>query len=375
MSAILQVRGAIKMSSIYSLRKSYNNLLLPNAKPNRTSVLLITHYSSLYGANLSLVNIAEKMVQIGMQIHVICPAYGDLTNELRDKSIKFAVVPFKTDLLSLRGGKLKTFLRKYKLLFQNFVTNWRAPSIIAKYIIDNEISIVHTNSICTTIGAQAAYISKRPHVWHIRECLEIFYKDTVPLTSTRKKMYTYTNTFISISQAVKNYDSYKVLPSEKVKVIYNGLPNYNESNCSKPNDRFIFAIVGVLQPGKRVEDAIKAFALVQNRLSIKAELWVIGGTYPDNDKSELYKLHNIANELNVSDKIKFWGYVKDINPILNQAHCGLLCSVFESFGRVLVEYMQHRMFVIANDTGASREIVTDNVTGMIYKRGSVEDLA
>lgn len=342
----------------------------------RVSVLFITHYSSIYGANLSLLNVAEKLKQRGICVHVICPDDGDLVIELRKRSIPYAVIPFRTDLVSLKGNKIKVVLRKYKWLALNYLPNKMAVKKIAEYIESNNITLVHTNSICASVGARASYKTKRVHVWHIRECLEIFYNDTLLMTRTRKKMYRYTSRFIAISDAVKNYESYSTLSAEKVKVVYNGLPSrYSDRVIEKEPDPFIFSIVGVLQEGKRVSDAIKAFAEIQDKLKIESELWVIGGTYPPEDKSFLYELEGVAKDCGVEDKVKFMGYQKDIHTYLSKSHCGVLCSVFESFGRVLVEYMQNKLLVIANDTGASRELIEDNVSGLIYQKNSISSLS
>lgn len=337
------------------------------------SILLITHYSSLYGANMSLVNVASELHKNGIDVHVICPEMGDLCELLADKGISCKVIPFETDLLSLEGGRFKSILRKYKYYLKHYLSKRKAERRISDYIKENHISLVHTNSIATKVGAIAAYRNDVPHVWHIRECLEVFYNMTVPLNFIRKRAYRYTSKFIAISEAVKNY--YAVIPREKIEVIYNGIP-VNEYDGSIPkNDKFIFTIVGVLQEGKRVEDAIKAFSVVQQAAPNRTELWIIGGTYPKYYSAHLIKLKKLAEECGVKDTVKFLGYIKNVDECLKQAHCGLMCSAFEGFGRVLLEYMQNKLLVIASDSGACPEIVKHDITGYLYPCGDVDALA
>ena len=54
-------------------------------------VAFISHYSELYGANLSLLNLIEGLGAHGVQAHVICPEEGDLLAVLsaRGKVIVF----------------------------------------------------------------------------------------------------------------------------------------------------------------------------------------------------------------------------------------------------------------------------------------------
>lgn len=337
------------------------------------NVLLITHYAELYGANLSLVNILDEFKKKDINVHVVCPEEGDFSAKMREKNIPCVIIPFKTDLLSLKGGKLKIFLRKYKYYIKHFNEKHFAIKRIAQYIKDNNISLVHTNSICTMVGARAAKCAKIPHVWHVRECLEQFYNMTVPVNVFRKSAYKSTARFIGISETVKEY--YKKIPREKFSVVYNGLPIKESDRTLRVVDKFIFVIVGVLQEGKKVDEAIKAFSMIQDETALPSELWVVGSTYPENDKTMLDYLKQIAIDNGVAEKVKFLGYIKNVHSVLEQTHCGVLCSKFEAFGRVLVEYMQNKMLVIANNAGACTEIVKDNKTGIIYESGNVRELA
>ena len=52
-----------------------------------------------------------------------------------------------------------------------------------------------------------------------------------------------------------------------------------------------------------------------------------------------------------------------------------MSSSSEAFGRVTVEYMMNDLAVVATDSGASREIIDNDVTGMLYPVGDVAALA
>ena len=69
------------------------------------------------------------------------------------------------------------------------------------------------------------------------------------------------------------------------------------------------------------------------------------------------------------------GYRSDFYPHIKEYDCGVMCSKSEGFGRVTAEYMMAGLPVIASDTGANPEIITDNVTGLLYRFGDDADLA
>jgi len=54
---------------------------------------------------------------------------------------------------------------------------------------------------------------------------------------------------------------------------------------------------------------------------------------------------------------------------------GLMLSWHEAFGRVTVEYMMHRICVIATNTSANPEIISDGDNGVLYPIDSPEILA
>ena len=50
-------------------------------------IAFFTHYSELYGANLSLLNLIEGLIRFGIEAHVIGPEPGDLFDTLARRGI------------------------------------------------------------------------------------------------------------------------------------------------------------------------------------------------------------------------------------------------------------------------------------------------
>src|SRR5437660_12797888 len=67
----------------------------PPAPATELRVAFITHYTELYGANLSLLNLIDGLGRHGVRAHVICPEPGDLLAALARRGIPAAVLPFE----------------------------------------------------------------------------------------------------------------------------------------------------------------------------------------------------------------------------------------------------------------------------------------
>src|SRR5438876_10413367 len=57
-------------------------------------IAFLTHYTELYGANLSLLNLIDGLRHYGHAPAVICPDRGDLLDALARRGVDAAVLPF-----------------------------------------------------------------------------------------------------------------------------------------------------------------------------------------------------------------------------------------------------------------------------------------
>ena len=79
--------------------------------------------------------------------------------------------------------------------------------------------------------------------------------------------------------------------------------------------------------------------------------------------------------LGLRKNVNLLGAKDDVGERLCNYQVGLMCSRAEGFGRVTVEYMHAGLGVIASKAGANEEIIENNVTGLLYTKGSVQELA
>jgi len=75
------------------------------------------------------------------------------------------------------------------------------------------------------------------------------------------------------------------------------------------------------------------------------------------------------------DNIKFLGMQKDVESIINAFDVAVLCTYFEGFSNVIMEYMALGKPVVATNTGGNPELVIDGKTGYLVPKEDSEAVA
>ncbi len=133
-----------------------------------------------------------------------------------------------------------------------------------------------------------------------------------------------------------------------------------------PNKERLLIHISNFRPVKRVEDVVKVFSKVREKMP--AKLIMIG------DGPERRKVEELCRQLNTCSDIKFFGNVKDPDLILKCADLFLLTSEIESFGLAALEAMSMGVPVISTNTGGIPEVNKHGVSGYLSNVGDVEDM-
>ena len=157
------------------------------------------------------------------------------------------------------------------------------------------------------------------------------------------------------------------VPYNKLEVIPNGIDpskfdvafDVNEFKkwFAAPNERIVL-FVGRMAPEKGIQVLIEAIPeILPAYEDIK---FVIAG---GGDRTHLVKL---AEELGVSERVFFTGYVEDetLIKLYRAADVAVYPSLYEPFGIVALEAMAARVPVVVSDAGGLREVVDHGVTGL-----------
>ncbi len=336
--------------------------------PSKINILFITHYPGMYGANQSMCQlIIELRNNYKITPVVLLPSRGDICEFLEQNDIKYFVSHYYWWVNAEKG------VYQYFLNWRKQIINLMRVKNLVRLVENEGIDLVYSNSVTINIGAFLSRKLKCPHIWHIRESLDSFhFKLSLGNFISKLFLKTAANKYILISDYL--IDAYsKLLPADKIQRIYNGI-DFNRINLKpeKRNHFFNMCMVGIISEQKNNMDALRALnILVNNSGFTNLRLHLIGGWKAD----YLELINTYIDENRLQEYVVFHGHTKDIDNLLSTMDLGLMCSRDEAFGRVTVEYMLHKMPVIASNSGANAELIKENINGTIYTIYNTSELA
>ena len=167
-------------------------------------------------------------------------------------------------------------------------------------------------------------------------------------------------------------------PVDKMDVIANGVDprkfdiEFDKAEFrewfAKPNERLIF-FVGRMVPEKGVQVLIQSLPEILPAYN-DVKVVVVGG----GDRAHLVKL---AEELGVSDRVVFTGYIDDetLVKLYNVIDVAVYPSLYEPFGIVALEAMVAGVPVVVTEVGGLREVVDHGINGLTTWADNPDSLA
>lgn len=332
------------------------------------NVLFVTHYTQLFGANKSLLNLLNELILKGVKPIVLVPKSGDLIQELERKNIDYIINRFEWDFVA--SSKYQSFdgiYERLKLIRRNILAALRIAEILKSY----NISLIYSNSSVILMGYILSKKLKVPHIWHFREFAELHYGliPNIGYTLLKSALMNSASS-VFVSECLRIYYTSKRLKNSHV--VYNGIASkefilsFKNLQKSHKRDVYVFCIVGLIEPNKGQLEALKAINILRKKHD-NVLLKVVGTGNP----AELIKY---VKEEELANYVEFVGYVNNPFAILEPAFASLMCSRNEAMGRVTVESMCVKTPVIGFSSGGTKELITHENTGLLYN-GDENDLA
>lgn len=193
-------------------------------------------------------------------------------------------------------------------------------------------------------------------------------------------LYSEASLCVCVSNAVKkDLEVLKILESCRMKVIYNpifgphisllsqeGVPHPLFDKPSKP----ILLWAGRMVKIKGLEVLLRAFSILVNKMNIDASLFLLG------DGPERNDLVNVANKLNIGDRVSFAGFSSNPYSYMEKSTLFVLSSLAEGFGNVLVEALACGTSIVSSDCSSGpREILEDGKYGKLVPVGDADAMA
>lgn len=246
-------------------------------------------------------------------------------------------------------------------------------AIQLKRIIKKEqVSLLHVNDIYNLLPVALRLVGcKIPYVCHIR-----FLPDRFPpwlFNFWLNRHLRYARKIIMVSESVRN----QLAPHEKLTLIYDALPVEERypDEVTHEQSQHTFLYLSNFIKGKGQDFALEAFSAVSNQLPEWKIRFVGGDMGLEKNRQFLQALQQRAYELNLSDKVEWEGFTKEVEQEYKRADIVLNFSESESFSLTCAEALFFGRPLIATDCGGPAEIIDHEKTGLIVPNRDVKGMA
>ena len=298
---------------------------------------------------------AESLFEAGYAVDVLSlRMVKDRTKSFVLNGVNVYTVPLGKN----RAGKLQ-YILEYLSFF------WWAFFTLTKYSLRRHYRVVHVNTLPDFL-IFAAWVPKlmgAKLVLDMHEVMPEFYMSkfgvaenhwmTKLLRWQERLSIAFANHVITINAPVQVLLESRGLLKGRSTIVMNSVDSQlfvqpAEYPNSKPDDTFVFMYHGTLTAMYGLDIAIRAFAIAIPRIGT-AEFWILG------DGPERANLANLADQLGVAGKVKFFGKMpqQEIPAWLAQCDVGVLAMPQDiyldlSFSNKLPEYIVMGKPVIAS---------------------------
>lgn len=257
----------------------------------------------------------------------------------------------------------------------------RQINACAKFIKQNEISIVHTHDFYTNVfGMFAAFVARVPvRIASKRETLS----KTKNQLLIERQAFRACDKILANAEAVKRFLIETGVSAEKIVTIYNGLdlarltpvPNLKREEILRelglPIDekiQFVTIVANLRSDVKNHRMFLQAAKKVKENFGNVA--FVLAG------EGELIKsLKSLAKDLGIEKDTYFIGRCQQVAELLRVSDVCVLSSKSEGFSNSILEYMSASKPVVATDVGGASEAIVHNQTGFLVKSDDDEAMA
>lgn len=182
---------------------------------------------------------------------------------------------------------------------------------------------------------------------------------------------------IAVSEKTKKDVSLFPFIKDKITVIYNGISEFETLSkekargilVHKDSEKVIVFSISELHKNKGVDVALKAISLLPKETKQKI-IYSIAGNGEEKDN-----LNKLASELNITEIVRFLGFIPDAKKLLSGADTFLLPSRTEAFPYAILEAGMAGLSIIATSVGGVPEVIHDMQNGILVHPRNPKEIA
>lgn len=253
--------------------------------------------------------------------------------------------------------------------------NYNAIRLIRRVIAENNIDIIHTHGykgdilgLLATRGSSCRIITT-PHGWTHEPDFKLRLYELFD-----KALYPFMDSVVPLSKDMFRQLAGKRGMARKMRLIENAvdLDEIYADKCPSPeiifqgkNKCFIIGFIGRLIKAKGLTSLLSALS----RMSDRSVSLALIGNGPEEEE-----LRRLARELNIGDRVRFFGYREDRIALMKSFDVFVLPSLSEGIPRCLMEAMGIGVPIVATDIPGCRDLIENGKTGLLFPPGDVDAL-
>lgn len=329
-----------------------------------TRILYVITKANWGGAQRYVYDLATAARDAGHEVAVVVGGTGPLTEKLAAAGIR--TIPLA--------------LRQHRTFIGDLLTFSSLFSLIRVFRAERP-DVVHVNSAkAGGLGALAARMASIPliiftaHGWEFNAPRNVLSKMGIRLFSWLTMLLAHRT--IAVSEAIRHSVCRWPLVYYRVTVISNGidcvpLRTREEARAAiAPHGigKYWIGMISELNPTKRIEDAIRALAMIVEKHP-ETILIVFG------EGRERHALQSLVRELHLGNRVFLPGFKNDARSLLKAFDLFLHTSQSEALGYVVLEAGCAALPVVATRVGGIPEIIPDDDYGLLVPPRSPEAFA
>ena len=301
----------------------------------KTRVAIVLPYFGPGGAEKTVFQLALGLDRSQFDIRVFC-VYGGPQGNFMEQALQDSGVAIH--YIGKKKGFSASAVWKLFLALDEF-----APDVI------------HTHQYACMYASLWPVVRRKPFLHTLHTLPEVENRRFLRRTLTKNLVHLGIMQPVAISKSNRALvASFYGQPLEKVPLVHNPVELKRFATGVKNDDGiFRFITVGRFSPEKNQQMMYRAFAAFLER-GYDARLLMLGMG------PEEANLKALAEELDISSRIDYAGYVPNVEDYLKMAKVFLLSSHYEAQPLCVLEAMAAGLPVISTDVGGVRDIVTDN---------------
>lgn len=303
------------------------------------------------GGEQQTIFLVKGLIKLGHAATIVCPPDSPLALKAKEAQIE-------TQELKMRGEADIIAILKLAFLLNQSTYD----------IVHMHTSHAHTLGVLAVLfsGVRAKRVVSRRVDFSIKK----------HYTSHLKYLWG-VDRYIAVSNAIKDVLIKDGIPSEKIAVVHDGIDlsrfngisgDYLRQEFSVNPSTFIIGNVAHLADHKGHQYLIKSISYVLKEFP-DVKFFIVG------DGELRSPLKELANKLNLNDKLIFTGFRNDVPQFLKFFDLFVLSSHLEGLCSALLEALAMRKPVVATAAGGVPEIIEDGVNGILVPTKNPEALA